>query len=840
MKSTLLFLLSILLPACNIAFLFNVRSNSIGPTSSSKFLPYVNKESNSNNKNLENIRVISTLLKQYGGGGGYRGGGGGGGGYRGGGGRGGGGYRGGGRRFGGGGRSRTQNPNQALRFTKTIKIDPEIRTAVDEMDFSAPTLSVLKKKGFETLTPVQSQSYESVKSGIDVVARSRTGTGKTFAFGLPLIEKIVAEGEDRLPREDLPLILVLEPTRELCIQVAQELSSICSTHRMRVQAIYGGTSFSMQERAMRGGVHVVVATPGRCLDHISRGTLKLENVKHVVLDEGDTMLEMGFQKDVESIIANVKVPGEKSRQKAQKSLDDITKRNDDEGGYNRFDDDDDFDDDEDDEEDKDLAVSNQRAVQMLLFSATMPGWICSLTDKHMDDPIFLDAVDPNESRLAPTIEHLAIRLPPTYDRVEAISAYAEDILLTKGTGGQTIVFTNTKEEADRLASSDCFGQFKTQVIHGDIGQNSRQQIIKQFKEGIIDVLVATDVAARGLDIEGVDLVVHASPPMDPDTFVHRSGRTGRAGRNGTSVLLYNDQEERKLYMFESGLKFKFTRAGPPSASEVSAACANFASKRLEKVTKSTVKHFLPHARRIINEVLNADEEDLQDANDEEEEEEDSVLIERLLAKCIAAISNRQQISERSLLTGEAGLKTMKFEAVFKNGTTPESIRNWQRLVNGILRKSLDIDDAKFGKMSMARGADRNLCLLVDFTAQQANDILFALEDAQGLPGGVAITECTALPPLVQERRSEYGGGGGGGYRGGGGYNNRYGGGGRGGGGGGGGGGDRYGGDRRGGGGGGGYSGGGGRREWSSGSSGGQYSSGKSYERKQYTSAGRGY
>ena len=154
-------------------------------------------------------------------------------------------YLAGGGRGGGRGRPRMDD-RQKLRFSNTIKIDPELKTPVTEMNLSERTLRVLKEKGFETLTPVQSQSYSSVYSGVDVVARSRTGTGKTFAFGLPLIEKVVADGNDQLRSNDLPLILVLEPTRELCIQVAQELSSVCSAHRMRVQAIYGGTSFSMQ------------------------------------------------------------------------------------------------------------------------------------------------------------------------------------------------------------------------------------------------------------------------------------------------------------------------------------------------------------------------------------------------------------------------------------------------------------------------------------------------------------------------------------------------------------------------------------------------------------------
>lgn len=555
------------------------------------------------------------------------------------GGRGGGGY--GGR----GGRPR-MDQTATLRFANTIKIDPNIEKKVDEMGFSEKTLRVLKEKGFESLTPVQTQSYSIVYEGQDVVARSRTGTGKTFAFGLPLVEKLVADGVGQLSSRDLPLVLVLEPTRELCIQVAHELGTLCSAHRLRTQAIYGGASFSMQERAMRSGVHIIVATPGRCLDHISRGTLKLENVKHVVLDEGDTMLEMGFQKDVESIIANVKSPGEESMKKAQKALQDTQS-----AWRDRDFDDSDVGVDEDDDEDEDSGVidkkGKRRDVQMLLYSATMPGWICKLTDKHMIDPTFLDAVQEGETRLAQTIEHVAIRLPPIYDRVEAVSAFAEDILLTKGTGGQTIVFTNTKEEADRLAASDCFGQFKTQVIHGDIGQNSRQTIIKQFREKKIEVLVATDVAARGLDIAGVDLVVHVSPPMDADTYVHRSGRTGRAGRNGTSVMLYTENESRKLYMYENSLNFKFVRSGPPSANQISEACATFASKRLENVDKNTVKHFLPHAKRVIDEILNP--EVLSNEGADVDTSSPKELIEFLLAKCIAAISNRQTITSRYIL-----------------------------------------------------------------------------------------------------------------------------------------------------------------------------------------------
>lgn len=558
------------------------------------------------------------------------------------------------------------------------------------MNLSAKTMDVLRSKGFEYMTPVQSQSYELVHSGEDLVARSRTGTGKTFAFGLPLIEKIVSSGVLEKARDGagMPMILILEPTRELALQVAQELGSVCAAHRMRVQAIFGGASFSLQERAIRNGVHILVATPGRMLDHISRGTVDLSSIRHVVLDEGDTMLEMGFQKAVESIILNVKSPGEKSRKAAANALVD-------EYGDGSSDSSDsssrgwtssrtrgsqETNDEEEDYEDLDsppvakvaLKGKNSKGgspatVQMLLFSATMPGWICQLTDKHMNDPVFLDAVQEGETRLADTITHYAVRLPNLTQRLEAVTSYVEDLILTKGAGGQTIVFTNTKEEADNLVGSNCFGQLKSQVLHGDIGQNSRQATIRQFKEGSVDVLVATDVAARGLDIAGVDLVVHTAPPNDADTYVHRSGRTGRAGRSGNSIVLYSSAEERKLSVFENTLKFRFTRTGPPSAQEIVAASAMYAAKKVCLVKPEVVNHFKPHARTMLNDFVLRDpavdetadgEDDLVDIparviSDREKlrashlpENYSAADVEELVARCLAAISNRNSITSR--------------------------------------------------------------------------------------------------------------------------------------------------------------------------------------------------
>lgn len=672
------------------------------------------------------------------------------------------------------------DPYAQLRFSKTVKIDPSVKAPIDSIKLDPKTLKVLQAKGFEFLTPVQSQSYEHVYSGVDVVARSRTGTpsaplicthhlligtGKTFAFGLPLIERLVAAGLNERhagdPSKGLPLVLVLEPTRELAIQVAQELGSVCAAHRMRVQAIFGGASFEMQAKAIRAGVHIVVATPGRALDHITRGTIDLGNVKHVVLDEGDTMLEMGFQKDVEAILSNVKAPGEKSRKLAKSSLDDMM---DDDYNDEEFDDEDDDDDDGDfdeDEEDNDeeddilstlvekarkpSSHSSERDVQMLLFSATMPGWICQLTDKHMDNPIFLDAVQEGETRLAQTIEHLAIRLPPVSDRTHAVGAFMEDIILTKGQGGQTIVFTNTKEEADRLGASEFFGQLRTQVIHGDISQNTRQTTIKSFKDGALEVLIATDVAARGLDIAGVDLVVQTAPPMDSDTYVHRSGRTGRAGRNGTCVVLYTGSEERKLNMFENALKFKFGKVGPPSARQITEACAILATKRLEKIDPTVAKYFTSHARQLVKGIKD-DEDALYTVDD----------VEDLLSRCLAAISNRQSITSRSMLTGELNTLTLQVEAVFKNGSSPETTRDWTKLITGILYRTLGLDDIRFGKMTLARGPSRNLCCLIDVPAELGHEVLSMLQTTK-LPSGVTIAQCETLPQLISDSPSRYGG-----------------------------------------------------------------------------------
>jgi superfamily II DNA/RNA helicase len=280
---------------------------------------------------------------------------------------------------------------------------------------------------------------------------------------LPIIEKIKSKGYEnrRGGNSGLPVVLILEPTRELAIQVSQELTLLAKPHKLRVLSVFGGSSYYHQEQSLVEGVHIVVATPGRLLDHINGGTIDLSHIEHVVLDEGDTMLEMGFQKDVESILLNVKSPGEKARATAAAALSPTRDRR----SPSLL---------SDVDIDRELEDSTS-TVQLLLFSATMPAWICSLTDKLMREPVFLDAVQEGETRLADTITHFSLPVRQSSGKSSSIGALLEDVIFTLGgTDGQTIVFTNTKDEADTLVNSDCFGRLKAQVLHGDISQSGRQ------------------------------------------------------------------------------------------------------------------------------------------------------------------------------------------------------------------------------------------------------------------------------------------------------------------------------------------------------------------------------
>jgi ATP-dependent RNA helicase DDX21 len=491
---------------------------------------------------------------------------------------------------------------EQLSFAKTVKINPDFRSPIKDMKFDSKIEQALLEKGFTNLTPVQSQSYPEVLSGKDVVARSRTGTGKTLAFGLPLIQQLVTKGlTERKNKRNSPLILVMEPTRELALQVADELKTICQPYGLKVLSVFGGVPFGKQVEFLVQGVDIVIATPGRLLDHLQQKTINLQDVTNVVLDEGDTMLEMGFQEDVENILSHVK-SGDRSKK-----------------------------------------------VQMMLFSATMPGWICKITDRLMKDPIFLDAVQEGENRLAETITHYSVLLPESMERMKAVISYLEDIILTKNNAGQAIVFANTKNDCDRILREQCFGHLTAAVLHGDVSQSGRLETLRAFREKTVDILVATDVAARGLDISGVELVVHIEPPRDVDSYVHRSGRTGRAGRSGSSILFHTRDEETILRNLQKEHHFSFIRTGPPTAAAICQASEKIVQNRLNSVTSVSISQFLPCATQLLADARQGklfQNNDGIDNTDVSAAVDPEAGIQELIARCVACIGNRASITVR--------------------------------------------------------------------------------------------------------------------------------------------------------------------------------------------------
>jgi len=507
-------------------------------------------------------------------------------------------------------------------------------------------IDVLSGMGITHFTPVQGEAFEPVLAGRDVIGRSRTGTGKTLAFGLPAITRLVDFLEKKGVREPQTgrmqrgrgvSMLVLCPTRELARQVSIELSAVARPLGLHADVFHGGVSYDGQTRALRNGLDILVGTPGRIIDHLNRGNLRLNEADLIVLDEADEMLSMGFADDVETILDG-------------------------------------------------LGVDNGKKPQCLLFSATTPPWVKQIGRKYQEKVVAIDATnDTGGSRVATTVRHTAIQVP---FGVEAKKSILEDVIAieisrdmksvaelvaiedasdsdsdddepvnsiaaaaiakknSQGNAvqqkifGKTIVFTETKRQADELVSGGVFKCLTAQALHGDIGQKQRDSILAAFRAGAFNVLVATDVAARGIDIKNVDVVVQFDPPRDVDSYVHRSGRTGRAGSNGVSVLLFNAKQQRDIVRIERDLGhgFQFDLSGPPSTSAVLKAAAKTSAVASREIPDETAEYFKDAAADLLQ---SGDAEDV-------------------VARCLAAISKRTtKAQSRSLLTGEAGLATLE-------------------------------------------------------------------------------------------------------------------------------------------------------------------------------------
>jgi superfamily II DNA/RNA helicase len=344
--------------------------------------------------------------------------------------------------------------------------------------------------------PIQSLTLPIALGGNDIIGQAKTGTGKTLGFGLPLIQNVLnVEHKTKLPKA-----LVVVPTRELATQVANDLSVAASKTDLKVSVFYGGKAYEPQVADLEAGVDIVVGTPGRLIDLMNQKILKLNEVRMLVLDEADEMLDMGFLPDVERLLKNL--PSSK---------------------------------------------------QMMLFSATMPGQIISLARSHMNNPTHLNATDPNdESSVVDAIEQHVWRAHPM-DKTELIGR----ILQAEGRN-LVIIFCKTKRNAQKVYEDLLERGFKAGAIHGDMGQGARESALKQLRAGKVDVLVATDVAARGLDIDGITHVINFECPEDDKTYVHRIGRTGRAGADGVAVTLVDWADLSRWQMINKTLGLPFS------------------------------------------------------------------------------------------------------------------------------------------------------------------------------------------------------------------------------------------------------------------------------------------
>lgn len=356
---------------------------------------------------------------------------------------------------------------------------PEADKTFADFDVRPDIVEALRAKGIIHPFPIQALTLPVALRGRDIIGQAKTGTGKTLGFGIPMLQSVIAPGEDNPEGRELgrPQGLVVLPTRELAVQVAQDLRDASTDRPVRILTVYGGRAYEPQIEALQQGVEVVVGTPGRLIDLMRQKYLDLSHVRTAVLDEADEMLDLGFLEDIEKLLH---------------------------------------------------AVPSNR--QTMLFSATMPGPIMALARRFMRQPTHIRAHDPGDvSRTKADIAQVVYRAHQL-DKIEVLAR----ILQAHGRG-LSIVFMRTKREADRVAGDLQARGFAAAPLHGDLGQGAREQALRAFRTGKVDVLIATDVAARGIDVEDVTHVVNWNCPDDDKTYLHRTGRTGRAGKKGTAI-----------------------------------------------------------------------------------------------------------------------------------------------------------------------------------------------------------------------------------------------------------------------------------------------------------------
>nr|WP_244945603.1 DEAD/DEAH box helicase [Couchioplanes caeruleus] len=376
-----------------------------------------------------------------------------------------------------------------------------------ELGVRAETVEALAAAGITRAFAIQEYALPIALRGTDLIGQAPTGTGKTLGFGLPILERVTAPSEGA---DGSPQALIVVPTRELGLQVARDLAAAGATRGVRVLPIYGGVAYEPQVDQLKKGVEILVGTPGRLLDLAKQKQLKLTSIKALVLDEADRMLDLGFLEDVEKILA---------------------------------------------------MLPEQR--QTMLFSATMPDPIVALSRRFLSHPVTIHAGHTSDSGPSPLTKQVVYRTHPL-NKVEMVAR-----ILQARERGLTMIFTRTKRAADRVAEDLDFRGFAVAAVHGDLGQGARERALRAFRTGKIDVLVATDVAARGLDVSGVTHVINYDCPEDPDTYTHRIGRTGRAGATGVAVTFVDWEDMPRWVLIDKSMGLSMPQ--PPETYHTSAA-----------------------------------------------------------------------------------------------------------------------------------------------------------------------------------------------------------------------------------------------------------------------------
>jgi len=522
------------------------------------------------------------------------------------------------------------------------ELEAKVKSSIDDFDLAPRSRQSFNERGITELFPVQAEAFSPVYDGHNVVVRARTGTGKTLAFVLPIAAKVKPRGTRS------PQVLVLSPTRELAKQTAIEFGTFSD---LSTTTIYGGTSYRTQEEGLRRA-DVVVGTPGRLIDHLKSGTLNISELKFVVIDEADAMLQIGFETQLDEI----------------------------------------------------FSYCAKQKVQYMLFSATIPTWVVKTARKYLKPAyINIDLIGKDEVKTADTIEHRAIACDKGY-----LDQMLVDLVNTTGkadTGGRTIVFTETKREADYISRLPGI-RGRTAAIHGDISQAQREAAMDALRNNQLAVLVATDVAARGIDVPNVDMVIQTSVPSDFEKYVHRSGRTGRAGQKGISVLLYGQDEEGFLSQFEKNLQMKFRKVGVDSSNDSVDADAANAVDRLGGVEPNMIDNFTKYADSAAQKFGG-------DAK-------------KALAASLAMASGHNRAgTARSVLTGAPGMVT--YQAFSTTGASAHEIIN-------LLRPSLG---AVVNRFRQAQGS-------VAFDIPEKNLNVIQQMDKSKLE----ITPCTELPEFT--------------------------------------------------------------------------------------------